>query len=153
MEEVSDERAELVERIAALDIGKASLVCCVRVPHESKPGARRQEVRTYSTTTPALLGLRDWLICQGVTQVVMEATPVIRGNEDQVPRSRRSCSRVRVRDGKSKIGSHERLSRGERCGRLSASRTVPQITRPRRREKRTKRGRHPPSLTSVGGPR
>jgi len=74
MEEVSDERAELVERVAALDIGKASLVCCVRVPHESKPGARRQEVRTYATTTPALLGLRDWLICQGVTQVVMEAT-------------------------------------------------------------------------------
>jgi transposase len=74
MEEVSDERAELVERVAALDIGKASLVCCVRVPHESKPGARRQEVRTYPTTTPALLGLRDWLICQGVTQVVMEAT-------------------------------------------------------------------------------
>ena len=74
MEEVTDEPAELVERVAALDIGKASLVCCVRVPHESRPGARRQEVRTYSTTTPALLGLRDWLICQGVTRVVMEAT-------------------------------------------------------------------------------
>jgi transposase len=74
MEEVTDEPAELVERVAALDIGKASLVCCVRVPHESRLGARRQEVRTYSTTTPALLGLRDWLICQGVTRVVMEAT-------------------------------------------------------------------------------
>jgi transposase len=46
----------------------------VRVPHERKPGGRRQEVRTYPTTTPALLGLRDWLICQGVTRVVMEAT-------------------------------------------------------------------------------
>ena len=74
MEEVTDEPAEMVERVAALDIGKASLVCCVRVPHESRPGARRQEVRTYDTVTPALLELRDWLICQGVTRVVMEAT-------------------------------------------------------------------------------
>jgi transposase len=74
MEEVTEEPAELVARVAALDIGKKSLTACVRVPHESKPGGRRQEVRTYSTTTPALLGLRDWLICQGVTRVVMEAT-------------------------------------------------------------------------------
>ena len=74
MEELTEEPAELLERVAALDIGKASLVCCVRVPHESRLGARRQEVRTYGTVTPALLELRDWLICQGVTRVVMEAT-------------------------------------------------------------------------------
>ena len=74
MEEVTEEPAELVTRVAALDIGKKSLTACVRVPHERKPGGRRQEVRTYPTTTPALLGLRDWLICQGVTRVVMEAT-------------------------------------------------------------------------------
>ena len=47
MEELTEEPAELVERVAALDIGKASLVCCVRVPHESRLGARRQEVRTW----------------------------------------------------------------------------------------------------------
>ena len=74
IEEIAEEPAELLQRAAALDIGKASLVCCVRVPHESRPGARRQEVRTYDTVTPALLELRDWLICQGVTRVVMEAT-------------------------------------------------------------------------------
>jgi transposase len=74
IEEIAEEPAELLQRVAALDIGKASLVCCVRVPHESRPGARRQEVRTYDTVTPALLELRDWLICQGVTRVVMEAT-------------------------------------------------------------------------------
>ena len=55
MEELTEEPAELVERVAALDIGKASLVCCVRMPHESRLGARRQEVRTYGTVTPALL--------------------------------------------------------------------------------------------------
>jgi len=75
MDEITDEAAALVERVAALDIGKASLTVCVRVPHEDKPGARRQEVRTYATLTPALAELRDWLICQGVTLVVMEAAP------------------------------------------------------------------------------
>ena len=64
MEEITEEPGALVERVAALDIGKASLTVCVRVPYEDKPGARRQEVRTCATTTPALLGLRDWLICQ-----------------------------------------------------------------------------------------
>jgi transposase len=74
MEEFTEEEAELVARVAALDIGKASLVCCVRVPHEDKPGRRRQEARTFATTTRSLLELRDWLICQGVSLCVMEAT-------------------------------------------------------------------------------
>jgi transposase len=74
VEEITEEAAELVARVAALDVGKASLVACVRVPHERKPGARRQEVRTFATTTRSLLELRDWLICQGVTRCVMEAT-------------------------------------------------------------------------------
>jgi transposase len=74
VDEITEEPGALVERVAALDVGKASLTVCIRVPHEGKPGARCQEVRTYRTLTPALLELRDWLICQGVTLVVMEAT-------------------------------------------------------------------------------
>lgn len=74
MEEIVEEEAELVARVAALDIGKAELTACVRVPHESKPGRRRQEVRTFATLTRSLLELRDWLICQGVSLCVMEAT-------------------------------------------------------------------------------
>lgn len=74
MEAVIEEAAEPVARVAALDIGKASLVACVRVPHESRPGRRCQEVRSFATTTPALLELRDWLICQRVSLCVMEAT-------------------------------------------------------------------------------
>ncbi len=73
MEDITEEAAELVARVAALDIGKASLVACVRVPHESKPG-RRQEVRTFATTTRSLLELQDWLVCQGVALCVMGAT-------------------------------------------------------------------------------
>lgn len=73
MAEITGE-AELVARVAALDIGKKELTACVRVPHETQPGRRRQEVRTFATTTRSLLELRDWLICMGVTLCVMEAT-------------------------------------------------------------------------------
>jgi transposase len=65
---------QIIERVAALDIGKAELVCCVRVPSETGRGRRLQEVQTYSTMTRPLLGMADRLRCLGVTRVVMEAT-------------------------------------------------------------------------------
>jgi len=70
----ADEAQELVERLAALDIGKAGLTACVRVPHPQRPERRRQEVREYATTTGALLGLADDLHRHGVALVAMEAT-------------------------------------------------------------------------------
>jgi transposase len=73
LEETQD-REEIIERVAALDIGKAELTCCVRVPREGRPGRRLQEVGTYSTMTGSLLRLADRLRCLGVTRVVMEAT-------------------------------------------------------------------------------
>ena len=70
--EVEQDDQEIIQRVAALDIGKAELVCCVRVPG---PGRRRlQEVRTFSTMTRSLLMMSDWLASVGVTRVVMEAT-------------------------------------------------------------------------------
>ena len=65
---------EIIERVAACDIGKAELVCCVRVPDEDRRGRRLQEVETYSTMTRSLLSMADRLACLGVTRVVMEAT-------------------------------------------------------------------------------
>jgi transposase len=65
---------ELIERIAALDIGKAELTCCVRVPSSTVPDKRSQEVTTYKTMTRSLLQLADRLAELGVTRVVMEAT-------------------------------------------------------------------------------
>jgi hypothetical protein len=41
----------LHERCAALDIGKRDLKACVRGPHPSRARSRRQEVRTFATTT------------------------------------------------------------------------------------------------------
>jgi transposase len=72
--EETQETEEIVERVAALEIGKAELVCCVRVPGEGKGGRRLQEVATYSTVTRSLLVLADRLRQLGVTRVVMEAT-------------------------------------------------------------------------------
>jgi len=65
---------EIIERVAALDIGKAELMCCVRVPGEGHRGKRLQEVQAYSTMTRSLLSMSDHLACLGVTRVVMEAT-------------------------------------------------------------------------------
>lgn len=74
MLEPTQDQEEIIERVAALDIGKASLVCCVRVPEEGKPGRRLQEVRTYTTMTRALAVMAERLVELGVTRVVMEAT-------------------------------------------------------------------------------
>ncbi len=46
MLEEDPQDGEIIARVAALDIGKAELVCCVRVPHEDKPGRGWQEVAT-----------------------------------------------------------------------------------------------------------
>ncbi|MFD0508046.1 hypothetical protein ACFQ0G_45420 [Streptomyces chiangmaiensis] len=64
----------LHQRCAALDIGKKDLKACVRAPSPSGRRSRRQEIRTFATTTNALLELRDWLVAEQVTLVVMEAT-------------------------------------------------------------------------------
>jgi hypothetical protein len=65
---------EIRERVTACDVGKAELVCCVRVPDEERPGRRLQEVEAYSTMTRSLLGMVGRLACLGVIRVVMEAT-------------------------------------------------------------------------------
>ncbi len=64
----------LHERCAGLDIGKKDLKACVRTPNPGRKRSRRQEIRTFATTTNSLLELRDWLVAEKVTLVVMEAT-------------------------------------------------------------------------------
>jgi transposase len=64
----------IVERPAALDVHKAQVTACARVPGAG--GAREQHVAEFATTVRGLLGLRDWLAALGVTQVAMEATGV-----------------------------------------------------------------------------
>jgi transposase len=64
----------VVERPAALDVHKAQVTACARVPDQR--GRREQHIGEFATTVRGLLALRDWLAELGVTQVVMEATGV-----------------------------------------------------------------------------
>jgi hypothetical protein len=73
LEETHD-NDQIIQRVAALDVGKAELTCCVRVPGARGSGKRLQEVRTYPTMTRSLLVMADRLGELGVTRVVMEAT-------------------------------------------------------------------------------
>jgi len=73
LEETYDHE-QLIARVAALDIGKAELTCCIRVPNPDRPSKRLQEVTTSTTMTRSLLALADRLRELGVTRVVMEAT-------------------------------------------------------------------------------
>src|SRR3989475_2315414 len=62
------------ERCCALDVHKAQVTACVHVPDQR--GVRSELYAEFSTMTPDLLGLRDWLKGLGVTHVAMEATGV-----------------------------------------------------------------------------
>lgn len=73
MEEVDDEPLHF-ERVAALDIGKATLEACIRVPSKANRRRRAQEVRSFGTTKAEILSLAAWLRAWDVTKVVMEAT-------------------------------------------------------------------------------
>ena len=64
----------MVEHCAGLDVHRDTVAACVRLPTED--GERRQEQRTFGTTTRQLLALRDWLAELGVTVVGMESTGV-----------------------------------------------------------------------------
>ena len=64
----------IVRRASALDVHKAQVTACVRVP--ARGGGRGQEVAEFATTVAGLLALRDWLKAHRVTQVAMEATGV-----------------------------------------------------------------------------
>jgi transposase len=64
-----------VERCAGIDIGKADLKACIRIPG-GRRGSRRQEIRTFSTTTAGLLRLAEWLASEQIMLVGMESTGV-----------------------------------------------------------------------------
>jgi transposase len=65
----------IVERPGALDVHKAQVTACVRMPAAEGRG-REQHVVEFATTVQGLLALRDWLSAHGVTAVAMEATGV-----------------------------------------------------------------------------
>ena len=69
-----DEHEQIVERVAAIDVAKASGMVCLRIPHETIPGRRVTKVWPVAATTAALVELGDHLRCERVTRVVLEST-------------------------------------------------------------------------------
>jgi transposase len=65
---------QVFERVCGLDVHKATIAACVRVPDGK--GKRVQFIQTFGTTAADLLALRDWLDAHGVTHVAMESTGV-----------------------------------------------------------------------------
>jgi transposase len=63
----------LHDRCAALDVSKRDVKVCLRTPGKRR-NQRTTVVRTFATTTNDLLAVRDWLVAEKVTLVVMEAT-------------------------------------------------------------------------------
>jgi transposase len=62
----------LYPRCAGLDVHKDSVVACIRCVSEPL----HDEVKTFATTTSALMELNEWLRQHAVTHVAMEATGV-----------------------------------------------------------------------------
>src|SRR5262245_40658768 len=65
---------KLIERCGGLDVHKATVAACVRIP--GPKGKREQHVRIFGTMAAELLALRDWLLAYGITHVAMESTGV-----------------------------------------------------------------------------
>jgi transposase len=68
------EYEHVVERVAAIDVAKASGLVCTRVPDEARPGRRRCRVWEVEATTGAVLELADHLVCEGIKRVSVEST-------------------------------------------------------------------------------
>jgi transposase len=60
----------IFERVGALDVHKAQVTACVRVP------SAEPQVVEFQTTVQGLMALSDWLTAHRVTHVAMEATGV-----------------------------------------------------------------------------
>jgi transposase len=69
-----DEHEEILERVAAIDVAKASGMVCTRMPHATKAGRRVTTVWPVPSTTNQVLELAEQLAGQGIQRVVVEST-------------------------------------------------------------------------------
>jgi transposase len=74
-QEVEDEEHEQTwERVAAIDVAKASGAVCTRVAHPSRPGRRLTKVWELPATTGAISELAGQLVGLGIQKVTVEST-------------------------------------------------------------------------------
>jgi transposase len=74
-EEIEDEEYEqIAERVAAVDVAKATGMVCTRVPHPSRPGRRRTRVWEVEAATGSIMELADHLAGERIGKVTLEST-------------------------------------------------------------------------------
>ena len=72
---IEDQEHERVyDRVAAVDVAKASGMVCTRTPNPSRPGARRSTVWEVPATMNAVLALAARLAGDGIEMVTLEST-------------------------------------------------------------------------------
>jgi transposase len=72
---IEDEEYERVfEKVAAVDVAKASGVVCTRGPHQRRAGARQSAVWTVPATMAAVRALAAQLTADGIQKVTLEST-------------------------------------------------------------------------------
>jgi transposase len=71
-QDVKDEVIYL--RAAGLDLGKRSLLACVRTPCSKRPGTWSLETERFETAPAEIRRLLAWLLERQVDVVVLEAT-------------------------------------------------------------------------------
>ena len=69
-----DTDEQVVERVAAIDIAKATGMVCTRTAHPSIPARRSTRVWEVKSTTNAIMALADQLIDARIERVVVEST-------------------------------------------------------------------------------
>ncbi len=121
-------------RCAGLDVHKATVVACVRLPGP-RPDTRHAETQTFATTLRGLEALAAWLTAHGVTHVAMESTgvywrpvyAVLEGTVDLVLVNARHVKMVPGR--KTDVRDCEWLAQLLECGLLRGSFVPPQAVR------------------------
>jgi transposase len=72
---IDDQEHERVhDRVAAVDVAKDTGMVCIRIPHPSRPGARRATVWTVQARTGAIRALGGQLKAEAIEIVTLEST-------------------------------------------------------------------------------
>ena len=71
--EVAEDRVQVVEYAAAIDVAKGSGMACTRVPG-SRADRRRQRAWRAGATFKEVAALMDQLRCEGIQRLVLEST-------------------------------------------------------------------------------
>jgi transposase len=74
-QEIEDEEYEqILDRVAAVDVAKASGMVCTRVPHPARQGRRKTLVWQVDATTNAICELAEHLVAERIEKITLEST-------------------------------------------------------------------------------